>query len=245
MAFKEFTELMAHDKTQVIIRKTDDELICRAKTGCMSQRIIKIPSQVTPEISFLAGMIIGDGTLCGKKYRVTIDLAQIEILRLISKTFKEGFDVEFPIKKCSEKRPHHVIRHRVDFHCKAIWLYFHLVLGIPFGKKSKIVRIPKPILSDRILIKPFLSGLFLADFGRKGKKLAFTTTSMQLFEDVKIALTDFEIQFSVRVWKIKSTKVFDIIMGRKSSIYKFLKTFPLVEMKLQGSPSPVNGARWN
>ena len=236
VSFTDFEKAIKEDQNIVVVKIDSNKILCRPKGGCKSKQIIKIPKFVDPNISFISGFLIGDGHLAKDGFRIIVDIVSIDLLKILSKKFEEVFGIDVKIKRKVDKRPNMQLRWKIDFRSKPIWLLFNLVFGIPSGKKSEHVTIPSVVLEDEKCRKMFFSGLFLADGGRKGKRISFTTISEKLFVDVQHLLQQFEIRFFTKRWTHTrhGRKVFDIVICRKDDINKFISIFPLVETKFAG-----------
>jgi len=238
--FKEFYQLLKNDENIIITKEYSNEIWCRPKPGNGIQTI-RVPLEPVPDISFLCGMIVGDGHLWKTRHRIGIEMTRKDILEIVLEKFKKVFDINLKLKEKHDKRINRKLNWRIDFENKVIWLLFSQVFEIPTGKKSDVVKVPRCVMKDSDCMKMFLSGLFLADGGRKGNKISFTTSSLELFNDIQIILNTFNITFFTRKWIHNKSKkrVFDVIISRKNDINKFIRTFPLIEVKLnlQGYPS--------
>ena len=235
MTLDDFEKTIKKDKAIVVVKTDKDKILCRPKTGGMYKRIIKIPKVIDPDTAFIAGFLIGDGYLPKEGFRIAVDIVSKNLLEILSSKFKKVFDLDLRLKRIIDRRPGRQPRWKIDFMSKPIWLLFTLVFDIPFGRKCERVIVP-PIITDFECKKMFLSGLFLADGGRKGKRLSFTTISEKLFIGLQGLLKEFEVGFFTRTWIYPKYKrrVFDIVICKKSDINKFRDTFPLIEEKLAG-----------
>lgn len=92
----------------------------------------------------------------------------------------------------------------------------------------------------------FISGLFLADGGVKGKRISFTCMSTDLFLDIKNSLNQFNIFPFTSKWIHNKSKkiIFDIIIGKKNDINRFKNIFPLVALKLSRGTQVSERLEW-
>jgi len=235
MLAESFVEEIKNEKNVLVERMLNGQILCRPKFGNKTQTI-KIPLEITPDLSFLCGVIVGDGHLWKTRRRIGIEMTRKDILEMILKKFNNVFDISLKLKEKHDKRINRKPTWRIDFENKAIWLLFSRVFEIPVGKKSDIVKAPKLVMRNLDCMKMFFSGLFLADGGRKGNRISFTTSSSGLFDNVQTILNTFDINFFTRKWVHNKSKrlVFDIIISRKSDINKFMEIFPLIRIKFKG-----------
>ena len=113
------------------------------------QKSIKIPKKLTPDLAEIIGLHIGDGHL---GYRRNKSEYLIQLLgnqkterqhydNYISNLWKSVFNVDLRLKNF----PHNCYGFRV--YSKVLGTFFNRVLGMPIGKKSKIIRI-LPIIKN-------------------------------------------------------------------------------------------------
>lgn len=241
MQFTEFRDRLLADTKFETTEVSDQELLVKTPYG--KKQTIKMPLLLSPELSILAGFIIGDGHLKKSKYAVITEVTDYQIAIFIVDLFKKIFDLDLTLKmrQRTGKQDSYVLK----FESKPIWSLFTMVLEIPSGKKSFIVKVPEIVLqSDLESKRGFLSGLFLADGGiKKHSSISFTTCSRQLSEGVEGLLKDFLISYWKSEWisKISNKYVFDLIIRKRDS-QRFEYLLPLTKLKLQRSPSLVNGA---
>ncbi len=238
MKIKNLITQMKNNKKIEIFGRTNSYILCRSREANKKCQIVKIPLQITPQMSFLAGIIVGDGHLNKSRKRgpkIEIEMANEKIMIYLKKLFFQVFNIKVIMREIIDKQKRRKNRWKIQVCNKPICMLFNKVFQIPFGKKAKKVVIPNCVKKDINLLRMFCSGLFLADSGRKGKRIAFTTTSRKLFNDVKNCLRVFGISFFSRKWKHpKGTIVFDIIISKKSAIAKFFNTFPELKIKFAG-----------
>jgi len=121
---------------------------------------------ITPEISYVTGFIIGDGNLSKSSYLIRAVEENEEFIRIFAEIFEKAFG----------KRPKiYFDKFNNSFvayiHCKSIWEFLVKELKIPPGAKSRIVRVPSQIINSTLQLKcSFLSGIFDAE-GSPNKQL--------------------------------------------------------------------------
>ncbi len=175
---------------------------------------LKIPSTLTPELSYLIGIHIGDGTM--NIYRRNdgfnghpigysghlIDEKEFHI-KIIKPIFKGLFNREINIR--FDRRKNHSCIHSYT-NSKGIITFFNRVIGIPLGSK-KDIHIPEIIRKSNMRIKrEFIKGLGDTEFSLVFKRryrnkhyypvISFSTQSKNLQKEVIDILT--EMRFNPR-----------------------------------------------
>lgn len=114
---------------------------------------------ITPELAYIAGFIIGDGNLSEKYLIRAVEENKRFMKNVFLKVFHKAFN-KLP-KIYFDRFNNSYVAY---LHSKEIWNVFVNELNIPTGKKSKIVRIPTPIMNSDVLSKAsFLSAIFDAE----------------------------------------------------------------------------------
>lgn len=117
-----------------------------------------LPTEVTPEISYLAGFISGDGNLFlsdKRDYIVSLHNKETTLLINMIEMLRSNFGYDAHIKKghgCST----------VEIRSAAIHAFFNRIMEIESGRK-KAIKIPEKIKSNRKLIRSFIAGFFDAE----------------------------------------------------------------------------------
>jgi len=242
--FDNLLDSIEKDK-EILITKSDNvSIYCRSKRG--PKKIVKIPVYLNPSLSFLAGIIIGDGHLSKSGFKITVEMVSKELLEVILDEFQNTFRLNLKLKKDNDRRLNRKQRWIIEFHSKAIWSLFNIVFDIPYGKKSEVVKVPKIISnSTKDCCRNFILGYFLADGGFKKNVIAFCSISKRLIYEVQDLLSNFGISSSVNKFKNKKfNREFFELSIRGGNIDKFINIFPetKIKTKTRGSPSLVDGA---
>ncbi len=233
MNFNEFVKEIEKDTRIAVVKKNSEKIWC--KSNFWGKNIREIPINVTPDLSFLSGIIIGDGHLTKDgRFRITIEMANRGLMKLVMLKFNKTFKLDLKLKKKLDTRENRKIRWKIEFDNKAVWTLFNKIFEIPCGKKSDKVKIPDYIKKNMGCLKFFLSGLFLADGGNKNGRISFTSSSEALSSDIKKALNRFNISPFTSSWKHNVSKkpIFDVIIGKEEDANRFKNTFPFVSLKL-------------
>lgn len=115
-------------------------------------------NEITPEMAYLTGFIIGDGNL-SLDYRVRVVEEDENYIKIYSQLFEKVFGKKSTIT--FDKYNNSFVAYVCS---KKIWSFFVDELGIPKGTKSRIVRIPEKIMNGNNDLKAaVLSGLFDAE----------------------------------------------------------------------------------
>ncbi len=169
---------------------------------------LKIPSTLTPELSYLIGIHVGDGTM--NIYRRKdgfngypigysghlIDEKEFHI-RMIKPLFKKLFNKSIRIR-FDRRKNHSCINSYVN--SKGIITFFNRVIGLPLGSKRDI-HIPEIIKqSSKKIKKEFIKGIGDTEFSLVFKKryknkhyypvISFSTQSKNLQKDIIEILTE-------------------------------------------------------
>jgi hypothetical protein len=129
------------------------------------RRKITLPKNLTADLAEIAGIISADGCLVFRKRRHE---ARIEITghpkedvkyydKFLTEKFQNIFNLKIPIKKAANHT------YRVEIYSKAMTNFFKYGVGIPSGKKSRIIKIPRLIKKSQY-ITDFVRGVIDTDF---------------------------------------------------------------------------------
>lgn len=130
-----------------------------------SQNIVKIPLHATNELSYLTGIIIGDGTVHspvkrnrgGYHWKITIT-GEKEYTDLISDIVFRLFSYKPKVTK--DKRRANCFR--ISINSAIIHRFFNKAIGIPWGKK-KYSYMPEMFCKEPKLFAHFLAGIIDSD----------------------------------------------------------------------------------
>jgi len=177
----------------------------QAKYG--PSKVVQLPLFISNDLSCLMAFIIGDGHLSKHKFKTSIESSNKEILISLSKIVKSLFNTKILIKKI-KKRAGKKQTYHLTIYSKAVQELLNLVFGIPKGKKSDFVRIPKHILlANKEIKSAFISGLLAAEGSRKGKRrIRLCSASKHLLLDTQSILKDLKIKSSIESWINKKYK---------------------------------------
>jgi DNA-binding transcriptional regulator WhiA len=203
--FREFVNEIKQDKFTSVLN-FDDEIFCRQKVG--RKKLIRIPLKNSDNLSFLAGIIIGDGHLGKKKKRIQIEMDDVQTLTKVVKIFHEIFNVRTKLRIVRKQELYYQQTWRIVFESKEISLFFNKVFEIPLGRKSHIIKVPSIIFeSNANLKRSFIKGLFFADGSFKKKTIRFSSKSQQLIDDLGKLFETIGFRSVKRVYR---NKTFDI-----------------------------------
>lgn len=201
-----------------LIKQDKENFYFKAKTG--PSKITRIPKKITRALCCYIGLIIGDGHIKKDKKRVSIELADLNLIKNIQNLTVCLFRIRPSIYKIVDKRPNRKIRYLLQIDNSAIHAFFHKVIDIPKGNKSSIVGIPQLIKNSTVKNKKaLLIGLFTADGGRrKINKIGLSTASEVLREGISKLLNELKIEHFKDKWVYKKYKkeYFGIYFTRKN-----------------------------
>jgi len=160
-----------------------------------TQEVIRIPKELSPDLLYLTGILMGDGCFSVKKYGRDGNNAFVVILTSSQKEFLQDkvspiFFKLFEINRISfQYKDSHWPSWDLRKANKALYRFFVNIIGIPSGKKSEKACIPDTIkqLPVREQI-PFISGLIDSDIGKHGRGMGCTFRSKRLIDDLLILL---------------------------------------------------------
>jgi len=234
--FNEYINEIRKDRFTRIF-KLDDKILCKQITG--RKRLITIPLQNSPDLSFLAGIIIGDGYLGSEKRRIQIEMSDKNILEEILKAFYSIFGIKTRLRKVKKQKENYLQTWRIVFESKEISLLFNKIFEIPLGKKSDKVKVPSVIFtSNSECKKSFIRGLFFADGSFKKKTIRFSSSSQKLLEGLQKLFQEMGFQSVKRYYKNKryNKYYFELfLMTNEAERFKLL--LPEIQLKLRESPS--------
>jgi len=147
---------------------------------------LPFPKTLDPELGYLLGHFIGDGSYSAKGYKIvhTVSVKEKQLTKHLLKKYKEVFNFKPKLKtyKCWEDQG----VYRIEKDSKPLARFYKEYLGVV--KNKSFLKIPVSILeSSRGTICEFLSGLFDADgFVMKGNKYpAITSSSKYLINQIQ------------------------------------------------------------
>ncbi len=182
--------------------------------------VVKLPKTrarggISKRLARLLGFLLADGTLFvqkgrfkdgrgywynGTKKRLRIINAQEEVLVQAKADLEKEFGIV--AKRYERKR----------YNCEVIETKYQKVvnrfvnLGVPAGKKSNIIRVPKSIfLSSKDVQSQFLKALFSCDgfVHKNGGYIEYYSNSVEMMKDLQLVLGNFDIHSKVEEKKAK------------------------------------------
>lgn len=183
------------------------------------------------ELSYLAGVISGDGHIkkgikhigkdYSKDYGIMIYSNNNSFLEYVLLLIKRKVKTITTIKP--GKRSYYISIRNKELHN-----VLSNIIGIPTGKKSDIIKIPKIIKNNKEYLKHFIAGFFDTDGGFKGNSIGFCSASNQIIDELITYLIRFKINSSKDKWiNKKYNKEYYALKIRKVDIAKFIETIPL------------------
>lgn len=155
------------------------------------------PNNITEDLAYLLGLITGDGHLSdGLPYRVNIATVDKQ-----TKQWLLGDNIGLDFSESSN--PHHIVASSKSF------IDFCRKFGMSIGVRAPSKKIPDRIMkSPQNIVRAFLQGLFDADgsSSRKNGGVQFTSTSIEMINQVRALLLNFGIISSLFEHITKPTK---------------------------------------
>lgn len=143
------------------VKEEGDCYFCKVKR---SKFTVTIPKTIDWKISYLAGVLAGDGSVkmtnrkVSKYPRVSLEIFNnsLEYLKYADKLFGDIYNIKGRLRKKPDKNCY-----ILAINNKVTWLYFNKVLGFLIGKKD-CLRVPEK-LRNPALLKHFIAGLIDTD----------------------------------------------------------------------------------
>lgn len=191
----------------------------------------KLPVRVDKDLSYVIGLLIGDGTLT---YPRTIKFTNYdkELMDIFSNIIKKQFGYDVKLTK-NEKE--------CEIKSKQIRMYFEK-LGLGHNNSlSKVV--PWCILqAPKENVRSFLSGLFDTDgfVSKKYGNLSLSTSSLKLAKQVQLLLLNFGIVCSIKPKKTKVNLNYRVgITGENAILFHNLIGFKLKRKQIRKKNASV------
>lgn len=182
----------------IIKERNEDNLLVHSLRG--PRRIVRVPLILDEKLSFLCGVIIGDGHLRLDKKKISIELTDYNLLFSIKEIFTELFSKELNITK-RKTREGHKDSYVLGIDSRAIYDLMNLVFGISSGKKSNYVGIPELIISSDLSIKSaFLAGILVTEGGKRKRGIGLSTSSKRLWEDLLRVFSEMSLKILKDKW---------------------------------------------
>jgi transcriptional regulator with XRE-family HTH domain len=146
----------------------------------------KMPTNLTKELAYLAGMVNGDGNL--QKYTLRIVDYSIKNIKQLQTMFKEYFHQTGNILYKTPNSPEVVITN--------LWVVrlFSFLTGQPIGiKKYKSLREPLVLKDNPVFRSYYWSGVMDADGSYKNRNVRFASASKDFTEDLQSYLLEHDI----------------------------------------------------
>jgi intein/homing endonuclease len=149
--------------------------------------IVNIP-EVDRKISYLIGVILGDGNITiskrkrgGFHYRIKVTSNSMAYLRFLNVLFHQKFGIKGTLEKDRRKENTYylVVQNAVIF-------WYFLGLGLNYGKKVSLI--PSVIKLKEKLFPYFLSGLVDTDGSIQNKRIHLKQKSKEFLEELRVIL---------------------------------------------------------
>ena len=171
-----------------------------------SPKRIKFPKYLSENLSYLAGLILGDGSLAGDSsnlegnWNISAYFDNLEHHKIYDNLIFKEFEVSANFKDPDGEYTTSIFSSRV------LHWFFREYFGFFNGYKCSKIFVPNKILDceNRFIIIAFLQGLFDSDGTFTCGEVRYSTTSEKMAVQVKQILLDiFGIDTSLGIWRKK------------------------------------------
>ncbi len=186
---------------------------------------VRLPTEIDEGLSYLCGLICGDGNLhISKKrdYLVSVHNIEKALLEETVRLLEENFNYSAKIEK-----GHYCLKVLVQ--SEVIHSFLNKILEIENGRKENI-RIPSKIKKSRNLVRAFIAGFFDAE-GNVALQKNKMTCQISLAQKQKGILEEIRIELrkdGIPTKFIKSNGCCWQLYGNKASLAPFLEKIPFI-----------------
>jgi ribonucleoside-diphosphate reductase alpha chain len=189
-----------------------------------SQKVVRIPGELTEELAFLLGAFAAEGHVVRSTYSVVITNSVESVLERIVAAWRSEFGVEARIARQPGKCPGVIISSK-----SIVEFLDHLGCG---GRASE-KRIPDPVLrSPRSMVLAFLQGLALDAYVTTGgmAKWAICLDAPKLLDDLQAVLTNLGVVHSrITRYNPKYAKSYDEVYASGEQAQRLAELVPFCE----------------
>jgi intein/homing endonuclease len=155
---------------------------------------VRLPRVMSPDLAYLAGVIVGDGWILSNGNMVGIVNGDENYLRRIGELFRMLFNFNVIVRK----DPRKVHTYLLEAHSKVIVYFLTSIFGFEKGKKVPIIPAVFKNYPKSILIE-FIAGFFDTDgsVDEKASTIKFTQKSKEMLIQIKEELANVHIQSSL------------------------------------------------
>lgn len=188
----------------------------------------KLPKSYSDELSYITGIICGDGHVAKKEYIKINNESNTYLKEIVGPIFQKIFGINpffIEDRNCFEFR----------IHSRPAYLFFNQVVGLPKGKKKYKLRVPKFIYINDNFKKMFLRGLFETDGGftcTKDFKISIVISASTLIFLIQVQelLKEFDINLG-GPYQSGNRKGYEIRSFKSEEILKFKEKIGIVHPK--------------
>lgn len=205
---------------------------------------VKLPTFITPKLSYFVGYLYGDGYISDahQRYRdrgrmlceVKIADSTYEHINNISKILKNLFNIQVTIR--DERISKGEQTYYIDPKCKTLHRFLNRLFEMPVGRKKGKLSIPSLLLqASAELRKWFIAGFFDADGSIFRKKrpsgsmyvVKLKQTSLEILQDIKNLLFK-DLGIVLQGPYEEPEEAWSISSGKYKTVKKFCKDIPLL-----------------
>jgi hypothetical protein len=189
-------DIVFRKKIQVRIEHSEIIIKCR-----YSSRKVRFPKIVSPDLAYIVGLILGDGSLAGDSlnqvgnWNISICFENHGHLKLYNALIKQifGFGPNVYLDRGCEVS---------SFSSRVLHWFFKKYFEFFNGYKCNKIFVPSRILngSNQKVVASFLQGLFDSDGTFTNNRVKYSTTSKIMAFQVQKLLARFSISSSISKW---------------------------------------------
>lgn len=197
-----------------------------------SSKPIILPKKLTPSLSYLLGLILGDGCITSRKGSLLISSSHLEVKKA-ELILKNIFGINCSIKQTDN---YYLLRTT----SAPLKEFLHNIFDIPLGKKKDKIRVPKFVLESGKENKvAFIFGFFNSDGSlsiRKDGRMTFAIkqSTKEILEDILLMLNSINIK--AKIYKDRTMNSWSINIFRKEEISKLIMLFDICADSLVVGP---------
>ena len=190
---------------------------------------VKLPRKINKELSYICGLICGDGNLFTSEkrdYWVSVHNKEQALLARAIEILKNNFEYNAKIVNGHGCK-------KVEVKSEVIHSFFNIVMEIENGKKQNI-RMPTCVKWNKEFVMEFIAGFFDAEGCVALKKnkitcqISFSQKQKEILEEIQKELAEEGIE--TRLARFKGSDAW-ILYGNRQSLAPFLQKIPIIHPK--------------
>jgi intein/homing endonuclease len=182
-----------------------------------SKTLVNLPSEFTPDLCRIIGIIHGDGNMSGKRIHITDQ--NLEYHKFLQHLFKRTFGITLNIFHDKNRNSFYSYSKN-----SIVYKYLTEVLEIPTGPVRQNLRVPKFLRKLPLeLQSEYVAGLFDSEshIRKRQAEIDFSTTSKDIWNFIRNYLKKIGVKFSWRIRKRRKNPEFEIFIYGKNNLKIF------------------------